>query len=215
MKLHSIFTSLQGEGRFQGYPTEFVRFFGCNLNCSYCDTKHALSGDSFYFDTPEAVAEKLNRSDIFDVCVTGGEPLCQAEELLKLLKLLRGKRISVETNGSLELGPLYSAFSAENQGSKLYFSTDWKTPSSGNPLFDERNIGFLKKSGAGWLKFVAGSLEDLDFIDEKLRLFDGIETFLSPVFENGKGWFSAAGKFVETRKNIRLQLQMHKILGIE
>ncbi len=215
MKLNSLFTSLQGEGRFQGYPTEFIRFFGCNLNCSYCDTKHALSGDSFYFDTPEAVAEKINKSDIFDVCITGGEPLCQAEELLKLLKLLRGKRISVETNGSFELEPLYHAFSAENSGSELYFSTDWKTPSSGNPLFDERNIEFLKKSGAGWIKFVTGTREDLDFIDEKLHLLGGIETYLSPVFENGREWFSLVEKFVKTHKNIRLQLQLHKILGIE
>ena len=215
MKLHSIFTSLQGEGRFQGYPTEFVRFFGCNLNCSYCDTKHALSGDSFYFDTPEAVAEKINKSDVFDVCVTGGEPLCQAEELLKLLKLLRGKRISVETNGSFELEPLYRAFSAAKTDSQLYFSTDWKTPSSGNPIFDEKNINFLKESRAGWIKFVAGSQEDLDFIYAKLPFLDGVETYLSPVFENGNEWFSLVEKFVKSHKNIRLQLQLHKILGIE
>ena len=215
MKLHSLFTSLQGEGRFQGYPTEFIRLFGCNLDCSYCDTKHAVYGDSFYCGTPESVAAEISGSDISDVCITGGEPFCQSEELLKLLKLLEGKRISIETNGSFELEPFYRAFSAENKTSELWFSTDWKTPSSGNPLFDERNIGFLRKSGAGWIKFVAGSLEDLDFIDEKLQILDGIETYLSPVFENGKGWFSSAEKFVRTHKNIRLQLQMHKILGIE
>lgn len=215
MKLNSIFSSLQGEGRFQGYPTDFVRFFGCNLKCSYCDTKQTLSGDSFYFDTPEAVAEKINKSDILDVCITGGEPFCQPEELLKLLKLLRCKRISVETNGSFELEPLYRAFSAENSGSELWFSTDWKTPSSGNPVFEEKNIGFLKNSGAGWIKFVVGNKEDLDFIDEKLQLLEGVETYLSPVFENGSEWFSLVEKFVKTHKNIRLQLQLHKILGIE
>ncbi|MBR4489168.1 radical SAM protein [bacterium] len=215
MKLNSIFQSIQGEGRFQGYPSDFIRFFGCNLNCSYCDTKYTLSGDSFYLETPGSVAEKLNRSDIFDICVTGGEPFCQPEELLELLKLLRGKRISVETNGSFELEPLFRRFSEAKTDSALYFSTDWKTPSSENPLFDERNIGFLKKSGAGWIKFVAGNTEDLDFIDEKLPLLDGVETYLSPVFENGHGWFSLVEKFVKTHKNIRIQLQMHKILGIE
>ena len=215
MKLKTIFSSLQGEGRFQGYPTDFVRFFGCNLNCSYCDTKYALSGDSFYFETPDSVAEKINKSDILDVCITGGEPLCQAEELLKLLQLLRGKRISIETNGSFELEPLYRAFSAENSSSELYFSTDWKTPSSGNPLFDEKNIGFLKKSASGWIKFVTGTREDLDFIDEKIQMLDGVETYLSPVFENGSVWFAEVERFVKTHKNIRLQLQLHKILGIE
>ena len=165
--------------------------------------------------TPEEAAEKLNKSDVFDLCVTGGEPMCQEEDLLKFLILLSGKRISLETNGSFELEPLYSAFSAAKTDSKLFFSTDWKTPASGNPVFDERNINFLKESGAGWIKFVAGSCEDLDFIEEKLKLLDGIETYLSPVFENGKDWFSSVEKFVKSHKNIRLQLQMHKILGIE
>ena len=57
--------------------------------------------------------------------------------------------------------------------------------------------------------------DQLDFIDEKLPMLDGIETYLSPVFENGKEWFSAVEKFVKSHKNIRLQLQLHKILGIE
>ena len=215
MKLNSLFQSIQGEGRFQGYPSDFIRFFGCNLNCTYCDTKYTLSGDSFYFATPEEAAAKLNKSDIFDLCVTGGEPMCQEEELLKFLLLLSKKRISLETNGSLELEPLYRAFSAAKTDSELYFSVDWKTPGSGNPVFDEKNTGFLKKSGAGWIKFVAVRKEDLDFIEEKLELLDGIETYLSPVFEEGKEWFSAVEKFVKTHKNIRLQLQLHKILGIE
>ncbi|MBP5591049.1 radical SAM protein [bacterium] len=215
MKLNSIFQSIQGEGRFQGYPSDFIRFFGCNLNCSYCDTKYTLSGDSFYFETPEEAAAKLNKTGVFDLCVTGGEPMCQADELLKFLLLLSKKRISLETNGSLELEPLYRAFSAAKTDSQLYFSTDWKTPGSGNPVFDESNIDFLRKSGAGWIKFVAATAQDLDFVEEKLKLLDGIETYLSPVFENGKEWFSLVEKFVKTHKNIRLQLQLHKILGIE
>lgn len=215
MKLNSIFRSIQGEGRFQGYPSDFIRFFGCNLNCSYCDTKYTLSGDSFYFATPEEAAEKLNKTGVYDLCVTGGEPMCQEDELLKFLLLLSKKRISLETNGSLELEPLYRAFSAAKTDSELYFSVDWKTPASGNPVFDESNIGFLRKSGAGWIKFVVESQEDLDFVEEKLELLDGIETYLSPVFEQGKEWFSSVEKFVKTHKNIRLQLQLHKILGIE
>ena len=215
MKLNSIFQSIQGEGRFQGYPSDFIRFFGCNLNCAYCDTKYTLSGDSFYFATPEEAAEKLNKTGVQDLCITGGEPMCQEDELLKFLTLLEGKRISLETNGSFELEPLFCAFSAAETDSVLFFSTDWKTPSSGNPVFDEKNIDFLKKSRSGWIKFVAGNTEDLDFIDEKLRFLDGVETYLSPVFENGKDWFSSVEKFVKSHRNIRLQLQLHKILGIE
>ena len=73
----------------------------------------------------------------------------------------------------------------------------------------------MRKSGAGWIKFVASTEQDLNFVEEKLKFLDGIETSLSPVFENGKDWFSAVEKFVKSHKNIRLQLQLHKILGIE
>ena len=215
MKLNSIFQSIQGEGRFQGYVSDFIRLFGCNLNCVYCDTKYTLSGDSFYFSTPEEAAGKLNATGVTDLCVTGGEPMCQEDELLEFLKLLEGKRVSLETNGSFELEPLFRRFYDAETTSSLFFSTDWKTPGSGNPVFDERNIAFLRKSGAGWIKFVVATEQDLDFVEEKLKFLEGVEVYLSPVFEKGGDWFGKVEKFVKTHKNIRLQLQLHKILGIE
>lgn len=33
IRISEIFSSMQGEGRFTGMPTLFVRFFGCNLRC--------------------------------------------------------------------------------------------------------------------------------------------------------------------------------------
>ena len=39
-KINEIFYSLQGEGFHTGTPALFIRFSGCNLKCSFCDTKH-------------------------------------------------------------------------------------------------------------------------------------------------------------------------------
>ena len=214
MRLVSIFDSLQGEGRFQGYPSAFVRLYGCNLRCRYCDTQNSLDGGNYFEKSPSEIAGDINSNGIYDLCITGGEPLCQRDELSELLRLLKGKRIDIETNGSVDVSPVFEDFRAHNTSSEIYFSIDWKCPGSGNPVFDPKNIGFLKKSGTGWLKFVVADEADLRFAEEKLPLLEGIETFISPVFGEGKS-FKGAADFVRNHNNVRLQLQLHKILGIE
>ncbi|HSW61127.1 MAG TPA: radical SAM protein [bacterium] len=208
MKVHSIFDSLQGEGRFQGFPTQFVRLYGCNLNCSYCDAQSAVSGGKFDEMLINDVAEIIMRSNIYDVCVTGGEPLCQESELNELLKYVKGKRISIETNGSFGVSDMGSMFP------DIYFSIDWKTPSSGSTDFNMKNIEFLKK-GRGWIKFVAGNGADLEFVSKKLKYLENVEVFISPVFEKGLELFEKTANFVKLNKNLRMQVQLHKVLGIE
>jgi len=208
MKVHSIFDSLQGEGRFQGFATQFVRLYGCNLNCSYCDAQSAVSGGKFDEMSINDMAEIITKSNIYDLCVTGGEPLCQESELAELLKNVKGKRISIETNGSFDVSDLGSVFP------DIYFSIDWKTPSSGSTDFNMKNIEFLKK-GRGWIKFVVGNGTDLEFISEKLKYLENIEVFVSPVFEKGLKLFEKTANFVILNRNLRMQVQLHKVLGIE
>ena len=214
MRLVSIFDSLQGEGRFQGCPSTFVRLFGCNLRCRYCDTQNSLTGGNYFEKSPSEVARIVDSTGIPDLCITGGEPLCQRDELSELLRLLKGRRIDIETNGSIDVAPVFEDFMAHNGSSEIYFSIDWKCPCSGNPVFDLKNVDFLKKSGAGWIKFVVGDEADLNFVEEKLPLLEGVETFISPVFGDS-GPFTGAVGFVRNHKNVRLQLQMHKLLGSE
>ncbi|HNW82446.1 MAG TPA: 4Fe-4S cluster-binding domain-containing protein [bacterium] len=208
MKVHSIFDSLQGEGYFQGFPTKFVRLYGCNLQCGYCDAQIAVSGGVFQEMPVSFLAEEINESRLNDICITGGEPFCQKKDLVILLGQIKSKRISIETNGSFDVSEIANEFK------DVHFSIDWKTPSSGNTDFDIRNIEYLK-NGKGWLKFVVSDEKDLMFVTDKLKLLENIEVFVSPVFENGDGWFRIAQKFVLKNHGLRFQLQLHKILGIE
>ncbi|MGI6395059.1 MAG: 7-carboxy-7-deazaguanine synthase QueE [bacterium] len=209
MKVHSIFDSLQGEGRFQGFPTRFLRLYGCNLRCCYCDAKESVSGEKYYKSDVAEIAKILNGDNFQDICITGGEPFCQLENLDRLLSEIgTEKRVSIETNGSFDVSVL------GKKHREVCFSIDWKTPSSNNPLFENKNIEFLKK-GNGWLKFVVSDKSDLKFIEEKQKLLENIEVFVSPVFEKGSDWFNEVQEFVLKNQGLRFQLQLHKILGIE
>jgi len=208
MKVHSLFSSLQGEGRFQGFPSFFIRLYGCNLDCVYCDATEAVKGGEFKDMTVSEIVDEVEKEGIEDVCITGGEPLCQSRELSELLKKLKRYRVSVETNGSLDI----CSISLDNLD--VFFSVDWKTPASGNADFRMENLEALKK-GMGWIKFVVTNDEDLKFVAERLKYLDGIEVFISPVFEKGTAFFKKVSDFVMDHKNIRMQLQLHKILEIE
>ena len=101
-KISEIFLSYQGEGTYIGSRQLFVRFFGCNLKCVYCDTK--LS--SYKSFTKEALLGKVLdfEDDYNELVFTGGEPLLYSEflkEFIPSYKNIRNQRIYLETNGVL------------------------------------------------------------------------------------------------------------------
>ena len=99
-KINEIFYSLQGEGHHEGYPSVFIRFSGCNLSCPFCDTKH----DKGIFMDDDAIihAVKLYKADW--IVLTGGEPALSIDaDFIHLLRRATGKRIAIETNGTVPL----------------------------------------------------------------------------------------------------------------
>ncbi|MDE7440898.1 MAG: 7-carboxy-7-deazaguanine synthase QueE [Muribaculaceae bacterium] len=96
-KVCEIFYSLQGEGHHAGYPSVFVRFSGCNLKCSFCDTQH----EDGVFMEDEAIIRAVNLYSADWIVLTGGEPtLWIDEDFVSLLKRATGKKVAIETNGT-------------------------------------------------------------------------------------------------------------------
>jgi 7-carboxy-7-deazaguanine synthase len=201
MKIIETFTSLQGEGSTSGYPTIFVRLGGCNLSCSYCDTPDSrIGGDEIFVSE---VFDLVIRQSPRYVCITGGEPLLQLEEVLDLADRLKtaGKTVSIETNGTLPFDSLFSS---------AIICMDVKCPSSG----ESSNLTLLKTlRDVDSVKFVVGTAEDLMYA-EKVIINEEIsaEIYISPVY--GTDYNRVADFILNNNLPARMQVQLHKIIGV-
>lgn len=168
-----LFASLQGEGPSAGMPVAFVRLSRCNLACEWCDTAYTwrFAGDNrphrsgAWYDRrdnqvtlPEVeVARLIAALGQNRLVITGGEPLLQAPALARLLDLLPGIAVEVETNGTIAAPPaLESRIDQYNVSPKLAHS--------GNPaelaLIPERLAAYAADPRA-WFKFVIAAPDDL------------------------------------------------------
>jgi len=209
-KVVEIFESINGEGMRAGELAVFVRMKGCNLSCNYCDTMWANEADCEFEEmTADRIVERVKKSGIKNVTLTGGEPLLQkdADKLLKLFSDEKDIRVEIETNGSVNLSPFLKY---ENTS----FTMDYKLPESDMEKYmDLENFKILRKKDT--LKFVASSVNDLkkakDII-EKYDLIDRVNIIFSPVF--GKIELTDIVDFLKDNKlnDVRMQLQMHKFI---
>ena len=100
-KIAEIFKSVQGEGIYIGQEQIFVRFYGCNLNCKFCDTKLYNYTEYESLDLYRYI--KSNYRRFHSISLTGGEPLIQKDFLKHFLPLLKKSKFKVylETNATL------------------------------------------------------------------------------------------------------------------
>ena len=236
MKVVEIFNSIEGEGKRAGYPCTFIRLFGCNLNCSYCDSRYACveekeSSDKFISYTPSimSIPEIMERVEGFRtkrVTVTGGEPLIHPgiEKLLQTL-IEAGYEVNVETNGSQfpKRFPIETQFVfdyrrnceiefPDTSAGKVFYTMDWKCKSSGmEEAMDINLVNELTEDDV--LKFVVGSEEDMD---GALKVIEQMTSkphiFFSPVFGNIEPVRIVGYLIHHQLFDCRVQLQMHKFI---
>ena len=205
MKINEIFYSLQGEGKWTGLPNIFIRTTGCNLRCSYCDTKYAY--DSGKEMKIEEILKEISKYSCKFICITGGEPLLQ-DKILNLINTLLEKdyNICIETNGSINIEKLSDTKS-------LMISLDIKCPSS--DMHEKnffRNITFLKKKDQ--LKFVIKNKKDYDYAKKILEDYKpACDVFFQPVW--GADPVNLADWIINDKLNVKLGLQLHKIIWDE
>jgi 7-carboxy-7-deazaguanine synthase len=204
LMVNEIFYSIQGETVTAGYPSVFVRLTGCNLDCAYCDTRHARdSGTAMELDA--IIHEIENYPSADHVTVTGGEPMCQANCIFLLKQILdRDWNCQIETNGSILLKDIPE---------KVRKIVDVKTPSSGEAdSFETRNLKYLTERDE--IKFVISDRADYEFSKDfigKYLVKKGIVINFSPATGDMAG-AELADLIIRDRLPVRLNLQLHKIL---
>ena len=178
--INETFKSIDGEvNRWgQGILSTFLRFQGCNLKCTYCDSKRTWDKTKGVFLSVDEVMDRVEGAGNRKVTITGGEPLLQPNSLFELTKRLfkGGFDVSVETNGTLPLRGF-------NVGSWV---VDCKLSNIGNGKGDILHLGTVKKLGMNdFIKFLVGSKRDfedaLDYHNDILALGVNTNFAYSPI----------------------------------
>lgn len=203
-----IFASLQGEGPSLGRPVAFVRLSRCNLACSWCDTAYTwrFEGDNRPHRDGLAFERQANQLvlDETDVAariqalgqdrlvITGGEPLLQGAALARMVALLNGISVEIETNGTVAPHAALDAQVAQ-------YNVSPKLAHSGNPadlaLPGERLAAWAAEPRA-FFKFVVAAPEDLGAV---LALIDAHGLDRQRVFVMPEGTDSATLRERERR----------------
>lgn len=201
MKINEIFVSIQGEGRYVGNPQVFVRLSGCNLRCTWCDTRYAYKGGKDL--SVDDIISKVKEFGFKSVCVTGGEPMLQSKELTSLLNKLKleGFETVLETNGTIYDEEVFETVDC--------VSLDIKPPSSG----EASDLGILKKLKENdQVKIVIKDERDYEYA-KQISKKTNIEIILQPDgIEGMKKWCE---RILDDRINFRVLPQIHKIIGLK
>ena len=203
LRITEIFFSIQGEAKFLGLPTVFIRLTGCPMRCVYCDSAYAFHG-----------GEKKSLADIIQltkqyktpyITITGGEPLAQPLCLDLMTSLCdQGFVVSLETGNAINI---------KNVDQRVHIVLDIKTPSSNEEKNNRyENLELIKSTDQ--LKFVICNREDYEwsrkFIMDK-AINEHCEVLFSPSAQQLEGK-DLAEWILEDQLAVRFQTQLHKQL---
>ena len=196
-RVNDIFYSLQGEGANVGRAAVFIRFAGCNLRCSFCDTEF----ESFRDMTADEIMQAIAPFESRFVVLSGGEPTIQVDEAFVDLLHAHGYEVAMESNGTLP--------SPRN--------LDWLTVSPKRPI--KKGWGSEAKR-PDEIKIVFTSAEDIETICSSIELTSiGATLYLQPCdtgdAEQNRRIVASCVDYIKRHPEWRLSLQTHKLIGIE
>jgi len=204
--INELFYSIQGEGKYMGYPCIFIRFSDCNLKCNWCDTTYSFNEGEYLKENE--LLKKIEKYNANLVEITGGEPLIH-DNVYSLINTLnkKNKKILIETNGSISIKKIPDY---------VHIILDLKPPSSNanNDTNLYSNFKLLKKSDE--VKIVIQNQEDLIWIHKTIQIYPELLNLENPptlqvAFEKFN-MTNLAKYILESNITFKMGIQMHKYI---
>ncbi len=189
------FYTIQGEGYHTGKAAYFIRIGGCDVGCSWCDTKFSWNPDLHPVVPAELILEHVSEIAAAAVVVTGGEPLMVNMDYLTGLLKQKGIETFLETSGAYPLSGQW----------------DWicLSPKKNLPPVED----LIKH--ADELKVIIESKADLSWAEENgLKVPDSCKLFLQPEWSQRESVLPAIIEFVKQNTRWMISLQSHKYMKI-
>jgi len=202
----------------------FIRAQGCDIipHCLYCDTPESQNGNKGRDMDRLSIVDEVGKLSGYQryswVCITGGEPLWQLDELEELVRLLKAEsyKVTIETNGSLPIPEWYGLVDS--------WSADIKCPSSGVAGVSKED--WFKTRQCDQVKFVISDTDDLEFASKVIKrhwadpptvlvspaslfLIDKTQSKIEEFWT--KEWLQEVAEFCK-REKVRFSLQIQKVI---
>jgi organic radical activating enzyme len=194
MILNEVFYSIQGEGSFVGTQSLFIRSNSCNLKCEWCDTNNNHT-EQF---SQEFIEKMILKNPCRHAVLTGGEPLMNPN-LMFLIRFLKhhGFFIQCESNGTLPAPKEidYLTVSPKRAATPSYWvdSDSWMLAKEFKYVVDDNfDFGILLRHNVS----------------------DGRNYYLTPEYNSREANLKKILGFLEGSPGWRLNLQIHKLIGV-
>ncbi len=211
IKIVEIFDSIEGEGSLIGYPVSFIRLEGCNLRCTWCDTKYSYDTLNYKFLSLSEILNFVEKLGNKRVCLTGGEPLYnEGFDILFKELLQQGYFVIVETNGTIFKKIIQDTWHKYNKNIHIVCSPK---PFSSFYL-NEKLVPYIKE-----LKFIVDEIIKFEDIIQTLNKFANLPVLVLQPESNRTDMFEKARELQKrllTEKNLEFRIipQIHKIFNL-
>jgi len=189
------FYTIQGEGYHTGKAAYFIRIGGCDVGCSWCDTKFSWNPALHPVVPTEQIVEHVIAHPAAAVVVTGGEPLMVNLDYLTGLLKQHGIETFLETSGAFPLSGRW----------------DWicLSPKKNAPPVEE-----IYKH-AHELKVIIALEEDLDWaVENSHKVHGDCKLYLQPEWSQRETILPVIIEFVKQHPRWMISLQSHKYMRI-